>query len=124
MWVVSEEGGIATTGVSPLSSSFILVVLIFEEAIITSDPELEVFPPLFQPVVLTCGAVGIPDPNITWYKDGVLLEGEKRTTLVISEVQISDRGVYHCDAGNIDPNNGKPFNDRSDNVVVNIKGEF
>jgi hypothetical protein len=79
-------------------------------------------------VSLRCGAFGIPEPNITWYKDGVELPGERSRTLVIKEVQLSDRGRYQCIATNFNPNMPTSmdnlFQDDSQTVVVNIKGNY
>ena len=82
------------------------------------------FPVLLQSANLTCGAQGIPDPNITWFKDGVLLEGERNRTLTIREVDITDRGLYRCVAVNFNPNNVVEIvTKNSSEAVVNIKGE-
>lgn len=76
-------------------------------------------------MTLTCGAEGTPEPNITWYKDGVLLRGENSRNLVIQEVQLSDRGWYHCNATNFDPNEqDEKFEEESVEAVINIKGEY
>lgn len=88
------------------------------------DPELKDFPELSLPVVLTCGAEGIPEPNITWFKDSIRLEGERSRTLVISEMEITDRGLYRCKAENFNPNNQQQFEDDSEEVAVNIKGKL
>lgn len=51
---------------------------------------------------LPCNAVGKPQPKINWYKDGQLLQLNKRImmsnngTLFINELQNSDAGMYSC----------------------------
>ena len=89
-------------------------------------PELPTFPILNSRVNLMCGAVGQPEPNITWYKDGVELPGERSKILVIQEVQLGDRGRYHCNATNFNPNNESMpfFYDGSEEAVINIKGDI
>ena len=80
--------------------------------------------PEFTPQLkLTCEAYGIPSPEVTWLKDDVALQnlpgrrvitvedggpfGElgnlTRSTLILSEVQLSDAGEYTCRAtsGNV-----------------------
>ena len=77
---------------------------------------LDNFPSLFNKVNLTCDVIGSPQPNISWYKNGKLLEGERLPFLLINEVDLSDRGSYHCSASN-------SINTAdSRDVVVNIKG--
>lgn len=88
------------------------------------DPELEEFPALLLPVTLTCGAEGFPEPNITWYKDGVVLEKERSKNLVFQEVDIEDRGWYRCSAENFDPSSQMVFRDDSKDVVLNIEGTY
>ena len=74
---------------------------------------------------LTCEAYGIPSPDVVWLNDGIALlnvEGRRvitvedggplgdlgnltRSTLILSEVQLSDAGEYTCRAtsGNVSP---------------------
>lgn len=56
---------------------------------------------LYDSLNLTCIAAGYPQPNVTWYKDDSEIEDEGSSFLVIREVQLSDRGVYFCNASNI-----------------------
>ena len=58
------------------------------------------FAQLFSETVLECGAVGNPQPLITWFKDGLEMMGATTKTLVIGEVDLSDRAAYHCTAVN------------------------
>ena len=95
----------------------------FNQAVVETDPELEEFLSLLLPLTLSCGAVGFPDPSITWYKDGAPLPGETGRTLTIAEVDVEDRGRYWCSAENFDPDNLMSlFSDTSEEVVVNILG--
>ena len=95
--------------------------------VIREQPELPSgFPELNRRVSLTCDAEGIPQPNITWFKDGVLLPGEMSRILVIQEVELSDRGRYSCKGVNFDPNKPRTddniFEEASEEIVINIKG--
>ena len=95
----------------------------FEEVYITADPKLESFPELLMSVNLTCEAEGDPEPNITWFKDGVLLPEENRQMLTIREISLTDRGFYHCNASNFDPNDPETTASvQSNETVINIKG--
>ena len=87
-----------------------------EKTTIAQPPMLEDFPSLFSRINLTCGVTGSPQPNISWYKNGKLLEGERLPFLLINEVDLSDRGSYHCNASN------SISTADSREIVVNIKG--
>ena len=67
-------------------------------------------------VFFTCQAVGEPVPNIIWYLNGVLVQNSTikymiselelsnttiNSTLTISNVDISDLGIYTCNATNV-----------------------
>jgi len=58
-----------------------------------------------QNLTLHCKAAGFPPPIITWYKDGQVIEEEKRhfkkRKLDIKEIQFGDRGIYTCIAENL-----------------------
>ena len=73
---------------------------------------------LYQSLVLRCIASGNPQPTIAWFKDGRRIPGESSPLLVIQEVEISDRGVYHCTATNT------LGNDSSIPAVININGIY
>ncbi|KAM9835152.1 vascular endothelial growth factor receptor kdr-like [Syngnathus typhle] len=57
-------------------------------------------------LMLTCLAQGVPQPNITWYKNSVLLEEgpgislRRDGTLIIERVKKDDEGLYECVASN------------------------
>ena len=96
----------------------------FIPASIETDPELQEFPSLLSLLRLPCGAVGFPEPSISWYKDGDILPGEADRTLTVQEVDVEDRGRYWCSAENFDPYNPMSIHsDTSEQVVVNIRGE-
>ena len=71
---------------------------------------------LYQRLVLRCIATGNPQPTIAWYKDGRGIAREVSPLLVIEEVELSDRGVYHCTATNT------LGNVNSTSAVINIIG--
>ena len=58
-----------------------------------------------QNVTLPCKATGFPQPVITWYKNGHLIEDEKRkfkkSNLEIKGITFEDRGIYTCTADNL-----------------------
>ncbi|KAL9961653.1 hypothetical protein ACROYT_G030641 [Oculina patagonica] len=58
-----------------------------------------------QNVAFPCKATGFPPPVITWYKDGQVIEEERRQfnerNLEIKEIQFEDRGIYTCKAENL-----------------------
>ena len=58
-----------------------------------------------QNVTLQCKAAGFPPPIITWYKDGQMINGERRQfkkrTLDIKAIEFEDRGIYTCTAENL-----------------------
>lgn len=56
---------------------------------------------LFQPINLTCEAVGEPNPIYSWYRDGLFLFNTSRRGLYIPRARPSDRGEYTCVAHNI-----------------------
>uniref|UniRef100_A0A8C9R6U4 Hemicentin-1 n=1 Tax=Scleropages formosus TaxID=113540 RepID=A0A8C9R6U4_SCLFO len=61
-----------------------------------------------HPVDLPCVAQGVPAPTITWLKDGAALleDGAQYNilpdgTLTIGEAELSDTGVYTCEASSV-----------------------
>lgn len=58
-----------------------------------------------QRVVLPCKAGGFPPPVITWYKDGQVIEEErkqfKKRNLEIKSILFEDHGMYTCTAENL-----------------------
>ncbi|XP_076984267.1 hemicentin-2 [Tamandua tetradactyla] len=66
--------------------------------IIVGDENITV--PFLQPVTLQCIGVGVPTPNIRWWKDGVALAASGGS-LQIEKVDLRDEGVYTCVAFNL-----------------------
>lgn len=73
---------------------------------------------LYQSASFTCTVSGNPQPNITWYKDGRELLGEKLPQLRITEVDLGDRGAYHCTVS------ARESSVTSDPAFLNIMGRF
>ncbi|XP_054244071.1 mucosa-associated lymphoid tissue lymphoma translocation protein 1-like [Indicator indicator] len=53
-----------------------------------------------RPLQLRCAAMGVPAPSYQWYRNGNLLEHQKRKKLWIAQAQASDSGTYLCCASN------------------------
>ncbi|RLW03566.1 hypothetical protein DV515_00006252 [Chloebia gouldiae] len=53
-----------------------------------------------QPLQLQCAAMGVPAPSYQWYRNGNLLEQQKRKKLWITHTKISDSGTYLCCVSN------------------------
>ena len=77
---------------------------------------------LYSTTNLTCKATGSPIPTILWYKDDVLIPNDNSdpSVLLFSELDLSDRGFYHCEARSII--NGKNVFTVSSRVLLNITG--
>ena len=58
-----------------------------------------------QNMTLPCKATGFPPPVITWYKDGHVIEEErkhfKKRHLEIMNILYEDHGIYTCTAENL-----------------------
>ena len=56
-------------------------------------------------ILIPCKANGFPLPVITWYKNGHLIEKERKCygerSLKLKKIQFQDRGVYTCSAENL-----------------------
>ena len=81
-------------------------------------------------VRLTCEAQGTPEPNITWYKDDILIPDQRLPFYVIPEMDLEDRAFYHCMAENMiveEMEDGSDVmtrtSDTSEKVVINIKSK-
>ena len=98
------------------------------EVVIEKDTELETFPSLNSRLALVCESAGDPEPTITWFKDDREIPGAISRTLVISEMELSNRGTYFCRAENFDPNKPQSpenkFEKKSNEIIVNIDGNI
>ena len=88
--------------------------------IITSPPK-PVYQAIYTPVNMTCLANGNPNPQIQWFKDGSQLSGRVLPYLYIPELEVQDRGYYHCTATAVYAD-GTNDTLTSERVVVNIDG--
>ena len=77
---------------------------------------------LYSTVNLTCRATGNPIPTILWYKDNVLISNDNNdpSVLMFSELDLDDRGFYHCEARSLIRGNITSVN--SSRVILNISG--
>ncbi|XP_068026384.1 mucosa-associated lymphoid tissue lymphoma translocation protein 1-like, partial [Melanerpes formicivorus] len=53
-----------------------------------------------RPLQLRCAALGVPAPSYQWYRNGNLLQHQKRKRLWIAQAQAGDSGTYLCCASN------------------------
>lgn len=82
------------------------MICVYLEPPIIVDWTNTLYFPLRQSAELHCTAIGHPQPNIIWQKDGVLLQHKGRIrilsngTLFIKRVKERDSGRYRCTARN------------------------
>ncbi|XP_042888501.1 mucosa-associated lymphoid tissue lymphoma translocation protein 1 homolog [Penaeus japonicus] len=53
-----------------------------------------------EELMLSCKAVGWPEPSFKWYKDSHLLKGYTKSTLKITNVDLLVSGSYYCEISN------------------------
>ena len=74
-----------------------------------------------QNVTLPCRATGFPPPVITWYKNGHVIEEERKHFKIrnweIIEISFEDHGIYTCKAENV-------FGSDQSSVDLTVKGEY
>lgn len=66
-------------------------------------------------ITILCDVSGLPDPELVWTKDGVVIES-KGSRLIINGTKKADSGVYECTATNL-------AGSRSERSSVKIEGE-
>jgi hypothetical protein len=85
------------------ANSFIGPTCEENESPISLSPRLTTSPqpvavPLYSSVSLTCIAMGIPTPYITWYKDDTRISGAFGNVYYIPQLTVEQRGMYYCNA--------------------------
>ncbi|XP_056628956.1 hemicentin-1 isoform X2 [Triplophysa dalaica] len=97
----------ATNSAGQDQKSIVLTVYDLPTLVPLLDKESEVMTPLVgSSLVLRCEAHGIPEPEVTWYRNGLQLAAGnglriERQQLEIVGVQVVDGGVYTCKVSNI-----------------------
>ncbi|XP_066603914.1 roundabout homolog 2-like isoform X2 [Prorops nasuta] len=105
--VRKDEGHYVCSAISQAGASTATVFLQITSVEEIPPPIIELGPanqtlPLKSVGTLPCRAVGTPIPKVQWHKDGVLIQlGSRITmasngTLIISDLQASDAGLYTC----------------------------
>ena len=69
-------------------------------------------------VNLSCLAEGYPPPMYQWYKDRVVIQGETKSFLYITETLPNNRGSYSCQVYN------SRGHTSSDSATINVFGIF
>ncbi len=75
-------------------------------------------------VSLVCRVTGVPTPTVTWFKDNntVFNDNEDQSVLEFRELDLKDRGFYHCKAENLIDGEKVPV--MSNIVILNIKSRI
>ena len=76
---------------------------------------------LYSRVTLICEVSGVPEPKVIWFKDNIIIINDNRdpSRLIINELDLDDRGFYHCEASSII--SGKEMKVTSKPAIVNIQ---
>ena len=100
---------------------FNIVVSVIVPPQITQSPQ-DTSGTIYSTVNLTCKATGSPLPTILWYKDNVLIPNDNTdvSVLLFPELDLNDRGFYHCEARSII--NGNSMSVISPRALLNITG--
>ena len=77
---------------------------------------------LYSTVSLTCRTTGNPIPTILWYKNDMLISNDNTdpSVLMFTELNLNDRGFYHCEAKSLIRGNIISVN--SSSAKLNISG--
>ena len=90
---------VLTAPVSPTIESIPQVFRVLEPRFIKADIGSTITSLDKNNITLKCRAKGVPQPQITWYKDGEIIQNGGET-LSISSVEQIDSGQYSCKAAN------------------------
>ncbi|XP_076305612.1 sidekick cell adhesion molecule isoform X1 [Tachypleus tridentatus] len=80
-------------------------VIVYVGPTITDPPSSETVSEIGHDVILSCGATGNPQPNITWFRDSKKLSNDHTNnryelqasgSLKISNLMTSDSGIFQC----------------------------
>ncbi|TRY54403.1 hypothetical protein DNTS_023681 [Danionella cerebrum] len=106
-----QDGGqyvcTATNPAGQDQKSILLTVYALPSLVPRLESESEVRTPLIgSTLILRCEAKGVPEPEVTWYRNGLQLAAGnglriERQQLEIVGVQVADGGVYTCKVSNI-----------------------
>ena len=101
--------------------SVISIEIIIEVPPVILAPPVNTVGELYSQVTLICEVSGVPEPKVTWFKDNVIIINDNRdpTRLIINELDLDDRGFYHCEASSII--SGKEMKVTSKPAIVNIQ---
>ncbi|RXN18375.1 hemicentin-2 isoform X1 [Labeo rohita] len=97
----------ATNSAGQDQKSILLTVYALPTLVPRLESESEVMTSLVgSSLILRCEASGIPEPEVTWYRNGLQLAAGnglriERQQLEIVGVQVADGGVYTCKVSNI-----------------------
>lgn len=83
-------------------------VTVLEKPVFVSSVKLETLGDYGSPLTLPCNAVGIPPPNVTWYRNAEALDEisddrykvQEDNSLAIKRLTIADMGMFQCFARN------------------------